>query len=175
VSRPPIPAPIQHQKGYRATRAIEKTSIAQEGRPAVPKFLSPEEKQRFRQMCKQLEDRRTLTKADGELLTIYVRTWSRWRLADKDVVDRGPVVVVTARGKNDEVIEREKPNPYLAIAETAEKTMIACLDRLGFTPLNREHVKPVKKDETKVPAVPGTAAWLVEQAELTQGADERAN
>ena len=177
MSRPPNPVEYQHKRGYRATRAVEKVSIAQEGRPSVPKFLSKPEKQRFRQMSRQLEERGTLTRDTGELLAIFVTAWSRWRAASTEVVKNGAVVLVTARGKNDEVIERAKPNPHLSVAEAAEKTMIACLDRLGFTPLNREHVKPVKQDEAKVPFAEGSVGWLLQQAELEEEAakNEHAN
>lgn len=173
MSRPPIEWSASPR--FRPTRAKEHVPAATEGRPAVPKFLSPSERQRFRQMCRELEGRRQLTKADGELISLYCTAWSRWRKSMDDVTVRGEVILVTARGKNDEVIEREKKNPYLSIAQEAEKTMVACLDRLGFTPLNRERVKPVKKEEKNIPFEPGSVGWILQQAELKEEEKNRAN
>jgi P27 family predicted phage terminase small subunit len=171
MSRLPIPEHIQRAKGFRPTQAKEHVSIATEGRPTCPKFLTPAERQRFRIMSRQLEARRMLTTADGELLSLYATTFTRWRKAMADVVARGEVIITMARGKNDELLERERKNPWLVVAQESEKTMLACLDRLGFTPLNREKTKPVKADEEKQPTVPGTAAWLLEQAELEDAAN----
>lgn len=167
MSRPPIdwsPSPR-----FRPTRAKEHTPTAIEGRPACPKFLTPSERQRFRQMARGLELRRQCTKDDGELLTIYVTAWSRWRRAMDDITVRGEVIMFSFQGKHGELLEREKPNPYLPIAEAAEKTMVACLDRLGFTPLNRERVKPVLKKEENIPFEEGSVGWILEQAKLKEG------
>jgi phage terminase small subunit len=46
----------------------------------------------------------------------------------------------------------EKPNLWLKVAETSERNMIACLDRLGLTPNARGKVKP-----THVPTAPQEA------------------
>jgi P27 family predicted phage terminase small subunit len=175
MSRPPSEVSPSGSPRWRPTRAKEHVPTATEGRPACPKFLSKEEKQRFKQMVRGLESRRQCTNDDGELLTLYVTSWSRWRRAMKDVTDRGAIVKVIARGKNDEVIEREKPNPYLAIATQAEKTMIACLDRLGFTPLNRERCKPVKREEKNIPFAVGSVGWILEQAKLKDEGKDHAN
>lgn len=132
---------------FRPTRAKETAHT--EGRPPCPKYLSSEARQYFRKLCKKLEQRRSLTEGDGELLALYASTWERWRKAMADVGARGEVVISISRGKSGETIEREKKNPWLLIAQESEKSMVGILDRLGLSPLNRERVKPLKKDEEK--------------------------
>lgn len=163
MSRPPIETSASPR--FRPTRAKEFVPDALAGRPACPRFLSAPAKQRFRQLCRQLEQRRQLTKADGELLALYATLWVRWREASDDVARRGAVVISISRGKNQEIIEREKKNPYLLIAQETEKEMVAVLDRLGFTPLNREKVKKTKAAEPTEPVLP---AWLIEETETEE-------
>jgi P27 family predicted phage terminase small subunit len=130
----------------------------------VPKHLTAPERQRFRQLCAGLEKRRALTREDGEILALYCVTWSRWRRSLDDIAARGEVIEIQARGKNDEIITRERPNPYLKIAETCEKAMANYLAALGMTPAAREKVKPVKKNEEKEPFPVGSVGWLLQQA-----------
>lgn len=169
MSRPPLdwsPSPR-----FRPTRAVEKPSTATEGRPVVPKHLTPAERQRFRQLCSGLEKRRALTPQDGEILALYCVTWSRWRRALDDIAKRGDVIEIQVRGKNDEIITREKKNPYLAISQECEKAMAGYLAALGMTPAAREKVKPVKKDEKKTPFEEGSVGWLIEQGKLKAEAE----
>ena len=160
MSRPPIdfsPSPR-----FRPTRAKESTAVA--GRPPCPRSLTPEERKLFRKLCRQLEERKLLTKDTGELLTLYVTTHTRHQKAMADVQQRGEIVIVETRDKNGDLVAREKPNPWLLIAERAEKTMIAILDRLSFTPINRERSKPVKPDKDKESYPVGSAGWVLAQA-----------
>lgn len=173
MSRPPIEWSASPR--FRKTRAVEKPSTATEGRPVVPKFLTPPERQRFRQLCSGLEKRRALTPEDGEILSMFCVTWSRWRFSLADVAKRGPVITVEVRGKNDEIIFREKKNPHCYIAQECEKSMHGYLQSLGMTPAAREKVKPVKKEEKNIPFEQGSVGWLLEQAALKEEGKENAN
>jgi P27 family predicted phage terminase small subunit len=146
MSRAPITE--SNSPRFRPTRA--RLSSAVEGRPACPRYLSKPARQRFRQICKELELRKCLTRGDGELIALTCTTWERWREAMIHVETEGAVVEYVTKGKNDEVITRERKNLYLTIAQEAEKTLIACYDRLGFSPLNRDRAKPVQKEKPKV-------------------------
>lgn len=161
---------------FRKSQVVEKPSVAQAGRPSVPSFLDAAEKQRMRQMMRQLEERRQLVRTDGELLVQYVTTYSTWRRAVDALRTEGEVVTVISRGKNDEQIERFKPNPWLAIKERCTKQLVAILDRLGWSPLNREKIKPVEKDpNAKVPPEEGTVAWILEQMDQQAKGENNAN
>ncbi len=147
MSRPPIESSMSPR--FRPTRAKEST--ATEGRPACPRYLSRAAKQRFRQIARELESRRALTKGDGELLVLYSVTWERWRTAMDHVIAEGEIVESISKDKYGEPITRQKKNPWLVVAQESEKNMTAYLDRLGFTPINRERCKPVQKEKPKEP------------------------
>lgn len=162
MSRPPIES--SNSPRFRPTRAKESTAV--EGRPACPRYLSKTARQRFRQMCNELESRRALTRGDGELLALYATTFERWRTAMADVDARGAIIISVSKAKDGTPIEREKKNPWLVVAQESEKAMAGYLDRLGFTPVNRERCKPVKKDEENKPFEPGSIGWMLQQAKL---------
>jgi P27 family predicted phage terminase small subunit len=126
-------------------------------------------------LCRQLEARRCLTKADGEILALYATTHARWRKAMDDVELRGEVVISVSKDKYGETIERQRKNPWLLIAQESEKAMVAILDRAGLSPLNRERVKPVKQEEKNIPFEVGSVGWILEQAKLKAEETENAN
>lgn len=149
---------------YRPSRAIEHKSIVPAGRPTCPRYLSKIAKQRFRQLCRELEARRALTRGDGELLTLYCTTYDRWRRAMDDVATRGEVVVSVSRG-----IERERKNPWLLIAQESEKSMVGILDRLGLSPLNREKVRKTKTNEAEEPLPDNSVGAILARMEEEDG------
>src|SRR6267378_868254 len=128
MSRPPLET--SNSPVFRPTRARESSAV--EGRPSCPRFLSASARQRFRQICKEVESRRALTKGDGELLVLYATTWERWRTAMADVDTRGAIIIAVSKDKYGQPVEREKKNPWLLVAQESEKSMVAILDRLGF-------------------------------------------
>jgi P27 family predicted phage terminase small subunit len=139
MSRPPIES--SNSPRFRPTRARESTAV--EGRPPVPRSLTPDEKKEFRRVCKELGLRHALTVGDGPLISLYCQTRTRWLKALKDVAVRGEVLVVETR----EGIQREKKNPFLLIAQETEKQLSQYLQLLGLTPATRERLKSLKKDE----------------------------
>jgi P27 family predicted phage terminase small subunit len=169
VSRPKLDwSPSPSWDPNRPTRAKEHTPAATAGRPPVPRHLTAEEKQRFRQLCRELEAMGCLSKGLGELVTLYCVTWSRWRKAMADVEARGEVIISVSKGKDGELIEREKKNPWLLISQESEKQMYALLDRLGLSPMNQSRVKPVKRDVTKEEFPVGSAGWIIAQSKLNE-------
>jgi P27 family predicted phage terminase small subunit len=147
MSRPPLES--SNSPRFRKTRAKE--AVAQEGRPPCPRSLTKEEKQRFRQICKELEARRSLSRGDGELIVLYCTTWTRWKKACADVDVRGEVITYVTTGKDGVEIQREKKNTFLLIAQESEKQMRGILTDLGFTPTSRERAKAIKGQEKPEP------------------------
>jgi phage terminase small subunit len=92
-----------------------------------------------------------------------------------DVEARGEIIIAVSKDKYGNPVEREKKNPWLVVAVEAEKAMTGYLDRLGFTPVNRERCKPVKKDEVNKPFEPGTIGWMLEQSKLERAATSNEN
>jgi P27 family predicted phage terminase small subunit len=100
-----------------------------------------------------LEKRRHLTEGDIELLRIYSLLYVRHAKALEKIEAQGEICVYVRLDSNGQPHDQEKPNLWLKVAETCEKNMVACLDRLGLTPANRAKIKPTGDDKNK-PADP---------------------
>ena len=87
------------------------------------------------------------------------------------VEKEGAVVEYVTTGKNGELLTREKQNVWLGVAIVAEKTLISCYDRLGFSPLSRDRAKPVVKDETKAPLPVGSIGALLAEIDAKEKID----
>lgn len=147
------------------------------GRPKCPKGVSGDAKKAFNRLRKLLETRRALTAEDGELMRLYAITFDRHERALAKIQEQGDVVEYTRLNNHGEEVKTEKHNLYLKIAETCEKNLVAILDRLGLTPLNRAKVKPTAEPEPKKEFKEGTVGWYKEQKRLglIGGNDEQQN
>ena len=128
------------------------------GRPKYPKGISQEAKSAFKRLCAMLEKRRTLTDGDGELLRLYGVLYDRHIRALAKLQKEGEIRMYTRMDNHGEAHEVEKPNYWLKVAETAEKNLVAILDRLGLTPLNRGKVRPTATKPNAAPVDPEQAA-----------------
>lgn len=133
------------------------------GRPKFPKNISGEARKKFKALCAMLQERRHLTNADGELLALYCHAYDRNQKALTKLAEEGEVRVYVRLDSNGQPHDQEKKNLWLDVAQNAEKTMLACLDRLGLTPLNRAKVKETTPNRKKE-LVPGSMAYLEAQA-----------
>jgi P27 family predicted phage terminase small subunit len=133
----------EHWLAGNKSRAKAKAEYCVEpGRPKVPKNISAESKAIFKRLCTLLESRRALSEGDGELLRLYAITFDRHAKALAKLAEQGEVRLYTRLDSNGTPHDQEKTNLWLKIAETAEKNMVACLDRLGLSPLNRGKIAP---------------------------------
>ncbi len=121
------------------------------GTPRAPKTLSLEARKTFKRLCALLAERRALTDGDGELLRLYAVTFDRHARALAKIEEQGEICKYTRLDSNGQPHEVEKENLWLKVAVTAEKNMVAILDRLGLTPHNRAKVKPTKEPATAQP------------------------
>jgi P27 family predicted phage terminase small subunit len=149
LSRPANDVSPSGSERFRKTRA--KASHAESGHPACPRSLSKPEKQRFKQICRELESRRALTPGDGELIVLYCRTWTRWLKALGAVAGSGGEVVTSTRIVAGVPIETQRKNPWLLVAQESEKQMRCILVDLGFTPTSRERAKAIKEAPKEEP------------------------
>jgi P27 family predicted phage terminase small subunit len=117
------------------------------GRPKYPKGISAASRSVFKKLCGLLEKRHALTDGDEELLRLYCIMFDRHARTMAKLAEEGEVRVYTRLDNHGEAVQSERPNLHLKIAETTEKNMVAILDRLGLTPLNRAKVKPTKVEE----------------------------
>jgi P27 family predicted phage terminase small subunit len=111
-------------------------------RPRMPKDLPENAAGVFKRLCAVLRKRRALTSGDAEMLRLYALLYVRHAKALTKLEEEGEITEYTRLDSSGNAHTIEKPNLWLKVAETAEKNMVAILDRLGLTPHNRGKVKP---------------------------------
>lgn len=136
-------------QGTKPVVASVEGAAVEPGRPAYPKAISPEAKRVFKRLCGLLEQRRHLSHGDGELLRVYSILFTRHEKALAKLATEGEIRVYVRLDSNGQPHDVEKPNHWLKIAETCERNMVACLDRLGLSVIARSKVKPTGDDATK--------------------------
>jgi P27 family predicted phage terminase small subunit len=136
-------------------------SMLTAGRPKYPRGLTAEGKRVFKMLCRQLEDRNTLTEGDGHLISLYATLYDRWTRAQKRLLLEGEICFYTRLDPNGVAHKIEKANLNLKVAQDAEKQMVSILDRLGLTPLASSKVKQTKPTEQEEEALPGTIAYII--------------
>lgn len=139
-------------QGTKSQAEPEGSAIAP-GRPKFPKGLPQDARIVFKRIVALLEKRRHITEGDIELIRLYALLYVRHAKALDKLEAEGEVKIYVRLDSNGQPHDQEKPNLWLKIAETAERNMVACLDRLGLTPHNRAKVKATADDKNK-PADP---------------------
>jgi P27 family predicted phage terminase small subunit len=120
------------------------------GRPTFPKGLSSNARKAFKSLCRLLEQRRSLTAGDGELLRLWAVAFDRHQKALAKVAEQGEIRIYYRLDNHGEQVPSERPNLWLKVAQDSEKFMLNVLDRLGLTPLNRAKIKPTKVEEKSI-------------------------
>ncbi len=103
------------------------------GIPDAPEDLTPEEQGVFLETARRLARMRVMTDADVDALHMYAVEFCRYRDATAKVRSMGMIV----KSPNDYPIQ----NPYLAIANKAQRTCINLLTEFGLTPSSRTRIK----------------------------------
>jgi P27 family predicted phage terminase small subunit len=100
--------------------------------PDVPDYLDGEEADVFVEVGSKLARMRVMSDADVDALSIYAVNFVRWRDATAKVREMGLVV----RSPKNYPIQ----NPWLAIANRAQKDCMSILAEFGLTPSSRTRV-----------------------------------
>lgn len=108
----------------------------------------------FKTICGLLESRRALTDADGPILALYCIAYNRAKKANEKLQEQDEICVYTRLDSNGQPTQVEKPNLWLKVAQDSERQMVACLDRLGLSPLARDKVKPTRLSDEEKPVDP---------------------
>lgn len=137
--------------GTKSQVKVLEPDALQPSRPEYPSDISAQAKKVFKKLCALLEARHALTAGDGELLRLYSLLYDRHMRALTKLVEEGEIKMYTRLDSNGQPHEMEKPNLWLKVAETCEKNMVACLDRLGLSPLNRGKIKPTAQPSPEKP------------------------
>lgn len=143
----------------------DKASAVEPGRPRFPVGISHEARRLFKALCGLLEKRGHLTTGDGELIRLYVILHDRQARAQAALEKEGEICEYVRLDSSGVAHPQVKPNIALAIAERAEKQMVTILVQLGLTPRSRDGVKSVGQKAQAGPPQPGTALYLLKEAE----------
>jgi P27 family predicted phage terminase small subunit len=116
------------------------------GRPKYPKNITGEARSKFKQLVRMLQERRTVTAGDQEVLRLYAYLFDRHSRALEHVATEGEIVDVECETKLGTLYTVKKLNQWLKIAETCETKMANLLTQLGLTPRSRTQVKATKEE-----------------------------
>jgi P27 family predicted phage terminase small subunit len=145
-------------------------------RPSFPKNISQTAKKKFKQLVSMLEQRRTVTAGDQEILRLYVVQFDRHERALGRLLTEGDIVDSEVVSKTGEVYTVQKVNPSLKIAEVCETKMANILTQLGLTPRTRTQVKetkaPKKAEEVFPTREEAAPSQPVSDADLLASIDE---
>jgi P27 family predicted phage terminase small subunit len=140
----------------RSRAKVKDASPVPAGRPKFSADLSRAARIVFKRLCKLLEERRSLTAGDSELLRIYSFLFDRHRRAMEKVLSEGEIVSYTRLDSNGQPHDVEKENLNLKVAERCEVRMVSILDRLGLTPVSKQKVQPTADGPQKRVPIPGS-------------------
>lgn len=100
--------------------------------PEPPGHLDTGAKREWRRVAPELHQLGLLTVLDVDALAIYCVCWSRWVAATRQLNKEGFVV---------EGPQGPRPSPWLTVANTAAKQMLAMAIEFGMTPSSRARIK----------------------------------
>ena len=133
AGRRPKPTAIKKMMGNPGKRPLNENEPQPTGVPKCPKmFLSPLARAEWRRVSKELATLGLLTNVDRAAMTIYCAAWARWVEAQENVKKFGEVI----KTHNGNPIQ----NPYRAIANRAEETMLKAAAEFGMTPSARSRI-----------------------------------
>jgi P27 family predicted phage terminase small subunit len=149
----------REQLKVRAEEAKQSTMPAQCQRPRMPKHLSANAVVVWRQTVKLMRERGTLSADTAPTLAIYCEITARWICAKDDLLKRGLQIEQTRHDKQGNEYQVLVENPSLAIAQDAERQLLALQKALGITPDMRTRVLPTPESKASA-AKPGTVAFM---------------
>ena len=107
--------------------------------PKCPEWMDPIARAEWRRVTKELKAMGTLSTADRTLIITYCRTFSKWVNAEKVVIAKG-YLMETPSGMI-------QANPYVGIANQAQKELRLLCAELGLTPSSRSRLVVEGVDE----------------------------
>lgn len=129
----PKPSSLKILEGAQPCRINQSEPRPPATTPEPPHHLDELGLEAWERIVPKLASLGILTELDGEALSLYCHTYSRWRLALADIEGHG-VTTSTDLGAI-------KANPAVSIASQCERLMAAILMEFGLTPSSRSRVK----------------------------------
>jgi len=135
LTRGPKPTPrnLRLVRGTdRADRMNPDEPVVAVSIPDAPDYLEPDEQTIFLDTAGKLARMRVMTEYDVDALAIYSVNFVRWKEATARLHDMGLMV----RSPNNFPMQ----NPYLSVANSAQKECLRILTEFGLTPSSRTRV-----------------------------------
>jgi P27 family predicted phage terminase small subunit len=146
---------VQHGTRPHAPQ-IKAPSPLVAGRPKFPRHLSKEGRRAFKHACALLEQRRTLTPGDEEMLALYATLHERW-VALKEQLGTNFLIVVTILDSHGNPHEAKRVNPLVRMVSDCESKLLAVVKTLGLSPTDSRRTQPTAIDPMNE-IVPGSLA-----------------
>jgi P27 family predicted phage terminase small subunit len=131
-----------HQLQNTKPRYVEEGVTFTPARPKYPAGISGEAKAAFKRLSRLLEERRSITSGDVEILRLYAHLYDRHKRALVKLAEEGEIKIYFRLDKFGEQMPSERPNLWLKVATDCESRMLMCLTALGLTPQARGKVVP---------------------------------
>jgi P27 family predicted phage terminase small subunit len=112
----------------------------------------------LKRLCHLLQERRTLTAGDVELIRIYCFQYDRHVRNVKLLRAEGEVCTYTVLDSNGQPISRVKENVRMKVVANAERQMADILNKLGLTPTAKDRAKPTNNARGSLQVIPGSLA-----------------
>jgi P27 family predicted phage terminase small subunit len=149
--RKPKPTALKLVTGNPGKRPLPKNEPKPKLGARMPEWLSPQAKEHWPLIAKQLRDAGILTEIDAPALGLYCEAFVRWHQANEQVAKFGPVVKAPSGFP--------VQSPFLAIANRAWDQMMKALVEFGMTPSSRSKVTVADGAEEDKPKS-GLASFL---------------
>jgi P27 family predicted phage terminase small subunit len=159
------PIALHELHGTKAHDRAADTSHVPAGRPRFPKDLDSSLRPVFKRLCALLQERRTLTSADGELIRLYCFQYERHTKNAALLRAEGDLCTYFRLDSNGQSVPQVKTNLRLKVVTDAERQMAAILNQLGLTPTAKDRAKPTNNQRGSLEVIKGSIAdthpWLL--------------
>ncbi len=151
----PEPTALKVLKGNPGKRPLnDREPEPRADAPRCPSWLNKDAKAKWHQLVPELKKMRVLTVVDGDALTNYCQTWSRWRAAEEFIQRHGDVIPIKDDKGNVKYLQQV---PQVSIARNLVQVLNRYQQEFGLTPSARTRIKIMPK-QTK--ATSGVAKFL---------------
>jgi P27 family predicted phage terminase small subunit len=131
--------------GKQHDRAADISNVPP-GRPRIPKDIKALGlRAPFKNLCALLEERRTLTAGDVELVRLYCIIQARHIRNTALLQEEGELCTYIRLDSNGQPHPQVKTNLRLKVCENAERQMASIANQLGLTPVSKDRAKPTKE------------------------------
>jgi P27 family predicted phage terminase small subunit len=133
---------VHNLQGTRPHDRAADISSVPAGRPKIPRDIGPGLRKVFKNLCNLLQERRTLTRADAELIRLYCFQYERHEKNVALLREEGELCTYVRLDSHGQQVPQVKTNLRLKVVTDAERQMAAILNQLGLTPTAKDRAKP---------------------------------